>query len=768
MSINNISSYGKRIEEKKPVDTTQKNEPSTSNSIYTHDEGETTCDKASKEKKSADTPKRSEITDCSIHTYDDGVASGENTSGNIIFEDLLCEDDSTTDCFIPKSDVEKEYKPAESYEDFYAFSAKLDNDPMVKYWDNYCRVRYGGDIKYGIEKIKENIKSLQENERNEKRQDYADFYNKNEEYIKLIMNGAEWYPNINSDGLVRLKEVLNTSIGHRYDLLQMDIDEFDADIQDALKKCLISTDITEEDKIAAGLIPKPDPDTDTNETTKQSTPFSSIEELMDRIEEDNQKAKMENTLKNLDINLDLLDEYQKAKSVMPPEGWTAFFGNEDAKIREENSDYAQKIIQFVKDYPDSITDEEFEKIQKSLKKCNIDIDIERKTKSEPVSSENTTNLPVLNSEEFETIFLKPVDETKLSLEKNETIFLKPLKEETISLELKKSDTQNANSKNNNLFILKKPSETENAKSAYNSKETQDEKREARDKVVASSQNLIGFGDDLIADYEKNHSKVHPYTYTCYKGDNKIEITKHNNHYEAALYDKDGKYLRSTPVRNNEIVYKNGDSINSEKLPNGKIDESFTQGRVGDCWLLATINGLKSREKGLEILNDSLQLNDDYSVTVDLKGKNKKYTITLDELLLEKGSMGDYDVKAIELAVKKHMEEENALILGKFEGNIANTASEMLTGKSSTKVGALWECFTNWAFGFSDKQIMDFNDKSKIFVGATKINGGYHAISVLGSDDKYVYIHNSWRQKEEKITWEKFRKDFFNVEEISIT
>ena len=119
----------------------------------------------------------------------------------------------------------------------------------------------------------------------------------------------------------------------------------------------------------------------------------------------------------------------------------------------------------------------------------------------------------------------------------------------------------------------------------------------------------------------------------------------------------------------------------------------------------------SREEGQKILDNSICVNDDGSVTVHLNGKNKTYTISLDELMTEKGSCGDMDVKALELAIKKYLEEENSSELGDIDGNFVTTATDIL-------IGSLGTSYKNV---YSDDFIDSFNDKDKIFVAATKLD-----------------------------------------------
>lgn len=66
--------------------------------------------------------------------------------------------------------------------------------------------------------------------------------------------------------------------------------------------------------------------------------------------------------------------------------------------------------------------------------------------------------------------------------------------------------------------------------------------------------------------------------------------------------------------------------------NGKIDGSFEQGKTGDCWLLAGVISLLRKKSGINALNSLLTFDkNSNSVIVHLKGVNKSYTITNEEI-----------------------------------------------------------------------------------------------------------------------------------------
>lgn len=93
-------------------------------------------------------------------------------------------------------------------------------------------------------------------------------------------------------------------------------------------------------------------------------------------------------------------------------------------------------------------------------------------------------------------------------------------------------------------------------------------------------------------------------------------------------------------------------------------EEFSQGTIGDCWLLSGLKALASNPIGQEILKEQIKWADDYSeVTIYFAGANKYITITLDEIVKAKNSennggkdfsSGDIDVMIMELAMIKVM------------------------------------------------------------------------------------------------------------------
>ena len=115
----------------------------------------------------------------------------------------------------------------------------------------------------------------------------------------------------------------------------------------------------------------------------------------------------------------------------------------------------------------------------------------------------------------------------------------------------------------------------------------------------------------------------------------------------------------------EVNNETGQTTKSEVLryhSDGKISAT-KQGSVGDCWVLSGVNALASTQKGAQLIKDSITQNPDGSVTVTLKGVNKSYTYTPDEIGAKdyptenlQFSSGDIDMSLIEMAITDYRME----------------------------------------------------------------------------------------------------------------
>lgn len=275
-------------------------------------------------------------------------------------------------------------------------------------------------------------------------------------------------------------------------------------------------------------------------------------------------------------------------------------------------------------------------------------------------------------------------------------------------------------------------------------------------------------------------------------------------------DLEQKFNKEIKYQMDKIGFANADYLNTfvEQLkdrikagsnentsitkPNGKIDEDFEQGNTGDCWLLASIKAIASRPKGLQILNDSVKVNNDGSVTVTLKGVNKTYTISKEELESNiQLSTGDGDIRALEIAVNKYFEEERG-VRDRLDinGNNMFVAYDILTGQGDFDHffphGSSGDRLINpdyYDHEFTDDEINQFNDKNKIFTVSARGNKDRivldsssseqvlttnHAYAVIRSDSEYVYLVNPWNSGSElKVTREQFKEFFNNINEMEL-
>lgn len=270
-----------------------------------------------------------------------------------------------------------------------------------------------------------------------------------------------------------------------------------------------------------------------------------------------------------------------------------------------------------------------------------------------------------------------------------------------------------------------------------------------------------------------------------------ELQKQKESWGPANAKNIDRMVKQLTQRSAERPYTDWQNV----APNGEVDADFQQGTTGDCWLLASIKAIANTPKGLEMLNNSIKVNKDGSVTVTLKGKNKTYTFSKNEIARSSHlSTGDLDVRAIEMAVNKYITEEGGLYFYDdavdINSNKAMAAFELLTGKSmpgflpfDSKGDKKLYPERYRKAKITDEQIDNFNKPNHIATVSTSnkpnlkvmtpsseegVLVSCHAYTVVRSDSKYVYLINPWDTSLEiPIDRETFKEFFNQIQEMDL-
>lgn len=243
---------------------------------------------------------------------------------------------------------------------------------------------------------------------------------------------------------------------------------------------------------------------------------------------------------------------------------------------------------------------------------------------------------------------------------------------------------------------------------------------------------------------------------------------------SKLIDRDMRYLTD---RCKQTKWKE----NTVYPANGKIDQEFKQGDyLGDCWLIAAVKSLSATPKGQEMLDDIMSIDKKGNVTVKLKGVQREYTISKEELEgANELAQGDLDVRAIEIAIRRYLNEtgdqHNLLekIKNRFNGSKIRVCEyDMYHGMHDLSRPY------NMLFGKplihdarSDESTIDKIKTGKYSVVVSS-NNSYslnnydfvkcHVYAVTGADNKYIYLSTPGRLSNKlKLSHANFLK-FFNA------
>lgn len=205
--------------------------------------------------------------------------------------------------------------------------------------------------------------------------------------------------------------------------------------------------------------------------------------------------------------------------------------------------------------------------------------------------------------------------------------------------------------------------------------------------------------------------------------------------------------------------------------NGEIDKINYQGETGDCWLLASLNGIAETPSGKDFISNFISVNPETKeVTVKLNGGKNEYVISRDELL-KSGSLskGDFDVRAIEIAFKRHYSELTPP--KNIDGGNAFEAFEVLTGKKNhitsvdelTRLSELPDLKQKPLTILAGNEALDELEKLQpnvaICAGAmtSEVNGHQYWIKIDGNNIVVKEPHNS--NNEKIYTRDEFLKQF---------
>lgn len=188
--------------------------------------------------------------------------------------------------------------------------------------------------------------------------------------------------------------------------------------------------------------------------------------------------------------------------------------------------------------------------------------------------------------------------------------------------------------------------------------------------------------------------------------------------------------------------------------NGKIDETYKQGFVGDCWLLSGITSILNKENGKEYIESLINSDPekDY-VEVTLPGVGKTYQIKKDYIEnCPQLAVGDGDIRAIELAVDTYLKEiayeNNARVSNQgkvcdIDGNLLPIVFRILLGNGSyfdpTKID-LNNKNVVYTVGLNEDLVNNVMSNANTELNVSKLIS-HHAYSVIKKDDEFLYLFN---------------------------
>ncbi len=255
------------------------------------------------------------------------------------------------------------------------------------------------------------------------------------------------------------------------------------------------------------------------------------------------------------------------------------------------------------------------------------------------------------------------------------------------------------------------------------------------------------------------------------------------------YRNNGNLADYTPRANNDGSIFASSSGNA----NGKIDEPFSQGNIGDCALLSSVYSLSLTEDGAKAINDAIKIKkapngNTEGYEVYFTGIDKTYTVTPEELEKAKEfhgdnktervySRGDDDMTILELAMEKCFNDSDDPTLRDLVDNYSSSNLEdKLNGVNPSSVSYLL------TGKIADTVIKPNSELRKTFIPCATYSiydrdgkelcleeGGKYTAKGLSRDKSYIYFENPNDKNNDIIVpTNSFIQDIYipNIEEAS--
>ena len=251
----------------------------------------------------------------------------------------------------------------------------------------------------------------------------------------------------------------------------------------------------------------------------------------------------------------------------------------------------------------------------------------------------------------------------------------------------------------------------------------------------------------------NNDRAINITYDDENNSRSVESTTAGTKYQALITQEEGR------VSSDKSVTYSSDGV----IGNTK------QQSIGDCWVLSGVNALASTPKGAQLIKNSIKHNPDGSVTVKLKGANRSYTFSADEVggadyVNNKYSYakGDTDMNLLEMAITRYRQEliasnpeswkyRDATMENPIDGGLTFESLQYITGKkpevsfNSKNIAKMLakkeQAPERYAAEFSFRKKDESIDNGKVI-----ITGHAYSLSRVTSDT--VYIINPWDSSKE--------------------